>query len=247
MILDLADKLIDRAVELFQYRKTLRRETYDAQVAPTQKAFEALHESYLASFARYRKQISETPELIRANSPLLEEIRTENLYSAHTRTALLQLAAAGKSWQLESFDDMVNAEAGEEIENLALSIRNYLPRARAGSTQALFEACEQQPGHFMSQRFRNSLIEDLEAVIAENWAYCLDPSASEPPLSPDEIVRRVAEVANTAGLKDSDPDLAMRIRQVFALRAIDVIVEEMQEAYAAVSARFHEARLALGA
>lgn len=247
MIIDLADKLIDRAVSLFQYRKTLRRETYDNHVAPTQKAFEALHEHYLASFAAYRKQISETPGLIRANSPLLDQIRTENLYSAHTRTALLQLAQAGKSWQLESFDDMVNVEVGEELENLALAIRNYLLRARAGDTQALWDAREQQPGHFMSQRFRNSLIEDLEAVIAHNWAYCLDPSASEPPLSPTEVTRRVAEIANAAGLADADPDLEARIRQIFAMRAIDSIVEEMQEAYAAVSARFHEAKAALGA
>jgi hypothetical protein len=226
MIVDLVDKLIERAIQLYQHRREVSKATFARNVTPAYEAFEQVHAAYLDSFARYRARLRESPDLLRPASPLLDEIRRENLFTAHTRARVLELAQAG---------------GDDELQHFVRAIHDYLLRARSGQA-LLTELHPDRP----EQRFRNSLIADLEEVIAENWQSCLDPYLSMPPLSPLEIHAQVEAVARQAGIPDDDPQREQKIKGAFAIRALDRIVGEMQEAYAEVTARYQEARVAQG-
>jgi len=226
MIMELADKLVDLVVQLFQHHKASKKATFDDYVAPAYAAFETVHQAYLESFERYRTKIRQSPDLLRSASPLLDEIRTENRFSAHTRTKVLELAQAGRQ---------------DEVDGFIQAVRESLLRARAG--EPLLPNLHPER---LTQRFRNSLVTDLEAVIVENWQQAIDPYCSMPPLGPQEIEVEVAGVACEAGIPDDDPDRPQKIKAAFAVRALDRIVDEMQEAYTEVTARYLEAKQALG-
>ena len=44
------------------------------------------------------------------------------------------------------------------------------------------------------QRWRASIKDDIENILAENWVIYFDPGASGPPLSQDEIRKRIEEL-----------------------------------------------------
>jgi hypothetical protein len=246
MIVDLVDRLVDRIIQLFQHHKAVKRATLTEYLEPAYGAFEAVHGTYLESFERYRSRIKSEPDLLQAASPLLDDIRKENLFSAHTRAKVLELVEAGGDQSIDSFYGIIEAGDNNEVKGFVLAIRNYLLRARAADTELLDAAKEGKPGSFFSQRFNNSLIFDLDQVISENWRYLLDPTAARPPLSQEEASAEVSDIAHKSGIADSDPDRARKVRVIFALRALDRIVGEMQEGYEAVTKSYLAARRALG-
>lgn len=62
MIVELVDKLVDRAIQLLTYRKQMRTVLRDTYVAPVFAEFEQAHSAYLESFARYRDLIQGTKD-----------------------------------------------------------------------------------------------------------------------------------------------------------------------------------------
>lgn len=70
------------------------------------------------------------------------------------------------------------------------------------------------------------------------WQYCLDPNCSMPPLTSEEIVAGVTDVAHEAGISDNDSERNQKLKGAFALRMLDDLVGEMQVAYAEVTASY---------
>jgi hypothetical protein len=85
MIIEALDKLIDRFLQLMNYRKQQKRELYSNFVEPVFAEFEAVHKNYLDSFKCYRQMLhsSETP--LDSHHPVFDKIREDSLFSAEIR------------------------------------------------------------------------------------------------------------------------------------------------------------------
>ena len=227
MLLDLVDKLVDRLVQLSTYRKQARRELFDDHIKPVFEAFEAVHREYLASFERYRDALRSPTEPLEPGHPLLDMIRKENLFQEHERTKLLQLG---------------QAIGDEEVGGFAAAIRDYLVDTRVAEEPA---AGYRTAAFRNPQLWRRTLLQELEAVFGENWQIILDRSCSGPPLFGEDLEHALAEVRRTAVIPENDPRAMDRLKQHFALRALDEVVGEMQAAYGRIVAEFASLRTKL--
>jgi hypothetical protein len=93
MVIELIDKLLDRAIQVFGYAARQRSELLEKGVEPVFAQFELVHAAYLENFTRYREFIntSKDPNWISSLQATLEK---ENLFSANSRSKLLNLAEA---------------------------------------------------------------------------------------------------------------------------------------------------------
>ena len=55
----------------------------------------------------------------------------------------------------------------------------------------------------------------------------------------------ISDIARNAGIADDDPDRDRKLHQAMAIMAVDVVIEEMQEAYTVVKSRFYKVKVAL--
>lgn len=242
-----AKTLLDWASKLFTLKSDVADGTFRTYALKADEAFEECHACYLASFQRYKTMIREDIGLMRPNSPVLDLILDDNRLNANTRSALLELAKAANFDTIEMEQELITVsdDSREAITAYITAIGQYLLRERAGGDRVIDQIWQEHPDHIFSQRFRNTLADDLRAVIDGDWQRCLDPSASGPPMDWQTLTALISDIARNAGIADDDPDRDRKLHQVMSVMAVDVVVEEMQEAYTVVKSRFYKVKVAL--
>lgn len=216
MVLQLVDQLADRLIQLITVRKRNRRELLEESIAPVFAAFEAVHAAYLESFAKYREALRTTSEPLTSAHPLVDTIRSDNLFSEHERAKILSLGSVVVDSRVEKFTDLV---------------RGYLVDVRIAAEPI---------GGYRSKRFANpqhwrrTLLAELEAIFDGHWQPILDPDSSAPPLWGAELDRALSHVAREGGIADDDPARLEKLKKLYAVRALDAVVEDMQETYGSI-------------
>ena len=227
MVLDLVEKLVDRLIQLATYRKQVRQQLLDEHVKPVFEAFEAVHREYLASFAKYRDVLKGSADPFEPNHPLLEAILTDNLFTQHERSRILELGQAA--------DD-------PEVGPFMTAIRDYLVDTRIAEDPIAGYRGDYFIG---SQHWRRSLLRELETIFARNWQTILDPDASAPPLYGEALLEALADVRRRAGIPVNDPRATDRTKAYFAVKALDEVVAGMQDAYTRVAGEYARLRQVL--
>jgi hypothetical protein len=228
MLVDLIDKLADRLIQLIMHRQQARLDLLKDHVGPVFAAFEAVHAQYLSSFAQYRQILKTATDAMTPSHPILDRIRTDNLFTEHERTKILGLGTAADDPELGAFVRL---------------IRDYVVDTRV--------AADPMAGYrgrrFANpQHWRRTLIAELEAIFDESWQIVLDPNSARPPLYGPELDDALANARREEGIEESDVRKIDKLKQVFAVRALDEVVEEMQDAYAGVAEEYARLNRALG-
>ena len=227
MLVDLIDKLVDRLIQLVQHRQEARHKLLQEHVVPIFQAFEAVHAQYLSSFAKYRKTLKTTTDPLTESHPVFDEISTDNLFSEHDRTRIIHLGSL---------------DTDPEVRALVKLIYDYLVDVRVASDPI----GGYQGGRFANpQHWRRTLLAELKAIFSESWQVVLDPNSAQPPLYDSALQDALAEVRKNAGIREDDPDRQEKLKAVFAVRAVDEVVQEMQNEYARVSMEYGRLRQAL--
>jgi hypothetical protein len=227
MLIDLVDKLADRLIQLVNHKRALRREHLEQFVTPTFEAFNAVHTHYLSSFARYREILRSAEGPLGPSHSLLDLIRTDNLFTQHQRERILQLGGA--------------AEEEEPLPFMRM-IRDYLVDTRVAEDPI----AGYRSGRFNNpQHWRRSLLRELEALFDENWQIILDPSFSRPPLYGEDLEDALAEQYREFGIDPAGPRHLDELKAALAVKALDAVVGDMQDAYAQVANEYERLRVVL--
>ena len=227
MLVDLVDKLVDRLIQLIRHRQQARLDLLKDHVGPVFAAFEAVHAQYLSSFARYRQTLKAATDPLTPQHPILDAIRTDNLFTEHERTKILGLGSAADDPELGAFVRL---------------IRDYVVDVRV----AVDPIAGYRGRRFANpQHWRRTLIAELEAIFDERWQIVLDPNAARPPLYGDELEEALANARREERIEEQDPRKLDKLKQAFAVRALDEIVEEMQDAYGGVASEYARLQRAL--
>jgi hypothetical protein len=223
MVIELAEKVIDRVVQILGYKERKRTELLEKDVEPAFGQFEQLHAAYLESFTRYREFITTTkdPNWITSLQATLEK---ENLFTANSRSKLLRL---------------VDAEEGKKdiVVPFVKAISDYLLDARL--LEPLGKKLSPQ-----IQRWRTGLLRRLEWIAENQWQLVIDPDGAAPPMTPPqievELKKRRLKYPVDAGNGDQDAS-----RRSCALAVLDGVVGDMQSQYDEVCHAYAELRAKL--
>jgi hypothetical protein len=220
MLVDLVDKLVDRLIQLVRHRQQARLDLLKDHVTPVFAAFEAVHAQYLSSFSKYRQILKTSTDPLTPSHPLIDTVRTDNLFTEHERTKILGLGSAADDPELGTFVRL---------------IRDYVVDVRVA-----YDPMAGYRGRRFAnpQHWRRTLITELEAIFDENWQIVLDPNAARPPLYGAELEETLANARREERIDENDPRKLDKLKQVFAVRALDEIVEEMQDAYGGVASEY---------
>lgn len=179
-----------------------------------------MHKAYLESFAEYRKLLRTTSQLD-TNSPILDRIKTDNLFTADQRVKVFELAKAAE-------DDMVGAFVN--------SIYRYLVDARVVNPLAQ----EHDPDLVYTQLWRQSLLGELNCIFSENWRAVIDTSPSRPPLNEEQIQLEIDLMFKEFNISSTDTGKNEKLKHSLGIKALDNIVHEMQSAYQEVTAEYNK-------
>jgi hypothetical protein len=233
MLIDLVDKLADRLIQLVNHKRALRREHLDQFVTPTFEAFNAVHAHYLSSFARYREILKSVEGPLGPSHSLLDLIRTDNLFTQHQRERILQLGAIAHEGE--------DGEDGAPVPFMRL-IRDYLVDTRVAEDPI----AGYRVGRFNNpQHWRRSLLRELDALFDDNWQVILDPNSSQPPLYDAELEEALAEKCREYGIDPKGPRHLDELKAALAVKALDAVVADMQDAYSQVANEYERLRVAL--
>ncbi len=221
ILVGLVGELVDRLIQLVQARKQSRKQLLDEQITPVFSAFESVHQHYLSSFAKYRDIIKTSTEPLTLSHPIIDLIASDNLFTQHEREKILQLG------------DII---ADSKVKNLILLVRDYLVDTRVASEP--MEGYKSKPFKSNPQHWRRTLLEELNAIFREQWQIILDRDASRPPLYDSEQKEALAEIQREIGIQENDIRALDKTKAYFAVKAIDEVVEEMQEAYTEVNGEY---------
>lgn len=236
MMIGLVDPLIEGIVRLYKYRKTTKKKMFDDYITPIYTEFQKLHEDYIKSFEEYRKLIQSSNQLNRDNK-LLDRVQKDNLFKAHYRIKVFQLAKIAKD---------------ELIGPFVYSIYSYLidPLIIDKDEKELFNEEEGIPEEWKSaelqdldilntQFFRSSLYSILDTIAKEMWTSVFDPNASRPPLSESEITHEQKLCFIKFNIAQNDPQKIEKLKIALAIQELDVLVNIMQSAYQNVFIEFN--------
>jgi hypothetical protein len=218
MILDLVDKLLDRGIQLLAHGKQMRRELRDEYVRPVFSEFEQVHSAYLQSFSRYRDfiQATQEPSWVR---DLQATLRRENLFSADSRSKVVQLA---------------KAENDDILAPFIKGICEYLMGAR------LVDPLGKEIDPVSVQRWRQGFSTTLGEIAEEQWQMVIDPVGAMPPLSPKEMKRELKQLRKSYPVDSKTTTKQDALKRSCALWALDEIVSEMQQQYNQISQSYAE-------
>lgn len=225
MIADLIDKLLDRIIQLIGFRKQMRKTLLDEFINPIFEEFEKVHKAYLYSFASYRESLKTISQLDQ-NSPILDQIQSDNLFSADQRAKVFELAKAAED---------------ELIGNFIQSIYRYLVDARLVNPLSQ----ELNPDLIKTQLWRQSLIRELGGIFMGDWRSMIDSDTSHPPFDEDEANLEIDKMFNEYNINSTDPSKNEKLKRALALRALDGIVYDMQSGYQEVTAEYNKIKKTL--
>ena len=220
MLIDLVDKLADRAIQLLTLRKRQRKELLQDYVSPVFAEFELLHSAYLESFARYREAIQNIDERSWLQA-LRSTLERDNLFTAGSRSKVIQLA---------------QAEPDESLRSFISEIRDYLLGAR------LVEPLGRDVFPNLVQRWRQGFTKTLDTIVDERWQLVIDPDGAGPLLSPVEIRAELDRRRVKYPISGAPPDA---LKRSCALWALDEVVWEMQSQYDRVCEAYAQLRRVL--
>lgn len=103
MLVDLLDKLIDRAIQLIRHREEVDRHLYNEFVTPAFNELDTIHADYLRTFRKYREIVKTSPQPMDEKHPLLDQIKEDGLYSLGQRRRARALAEAAGNPKLDGF------------------------------------------------------------------------------------------------------------------------------------------------
>ena len=144
MIVDLVDKLIDRCIQLINFRKEQRKTLFENSIKPIFSQFEIVHKEYLQSFKRYRDLLNNSDEDLKR---IIDLIETDNLFSEDQRAKLRALADGTGNSSLDRFVQYIHM---------------YLMSPE--HPESLVELCKDRKymhHPYLSQRWRTGLLREL--------------------------------------------------------------------------------------
>jgi hypothetical protein len=209
MIVDLIDKLVDRVVQLLNHKKQINEKLLQQYVVPVFNEFEQVHSAYLESFLCYRALIesSSDPAWLQSLHVMVER---DNLFTAHNRSKLMQLA---------------EIDADEIFGAFVTEIHEYLLGAR------LVNSLGSEMFPHLIQRWRKSFLSTLKWISDEHWQMVLDPNGAGPPMPPETITDELAELSAKYPVQISNSSANDLLKRSSALWALDQVVQEMQSQY----------------
>lgn len=104
--IDLIDKLIDRLIQLVNYRKENKRQFLDTYLAPLYEAFEEIHEAYLSAFKGYLDDIRRDDCDVKS---LIETIEENRLFEDHRRRKVLAMSSIKPESDIDRFLGLIQA------------------------------------------------------------------------------------------------------------------------------------------
>jgi len=118
MLIDLLDKLVDRCIQLAKRGEEVSRSLFDEFVEPVYLQFETVHSAYLESFRRYRSVIKNTENLDTDASDLLDQIRTDSLFTADQRERIRVFLAVSGSPLVGDFVSSIQGYLDRNLSDL---------------------------------------------------------------------------------------------------------------------------------
>lgn len=155
MIIDLIDKLLDRAIQLLKEHKEARREFFENFVEPTYALCQDVHEEYLKCFEAYRATIDSASDFKSVVDGLCAAIKKDNLFTEHHRA------------KLRAFSDIKSDVPDDKsLEQLVGAIWFYLYESVAyvHGTEGTGDNVQEAIG---AQIYRNSLFNQLREICAK--------------------------------------------------------------------------------
>ncbi len=227
MIVELADKLLDRSIQFINHRKQNRKTKLENYVKPIYELFEELHSAYLESFSKYRDMVQNAQEdELQSDSNIIKMIQRDNLFTAHQRGKVFELAKAAED---------------EDVGKFMQAIYDYLLSSRFISQREI----QEHTGVGFIQRWRSSLISELSSIFSENWRSTIDPNISGPPLSDDDLQYELEQKCKEFKIEPGDEWRIEKLKRGFAFEALDGIVGEMQREYQEVNSKYLEVKKSL--
>jgi hypothetical protein len=90
-MIELFVALLDKLIDLVKKREEINRASFSDFLSPAMLGIEAVHNDYLASFARYREILKDKRIPLDANHPVFEKIKEDNLFSQQLRSRMVAL------------------------------------------------------------------------------------------------------------------------------------------------------------
>jgi len=158
--IELVDRLIDRVIQLVNYKKAHDRAFLDNHITPTFEAVSALHEAYLASFKDYLAVVDTCTESLQS---LIDRVETEKIFEDHARQRILAA--------ISSLPDVSCAEFVSQVRRYLIypsdldgSRTAAVVRERHGPPQYIDPQVQQQMRQQQQQRYRTTLLNELNLL-----------------------------------------------------------------------------------
>jgi len=235
MMIGLVDPLIEGIVRLYKYRKATKKKMFDDYITPIYTEFQKLHEDYIKSFDEYRKLIQSSNQLNRDNE-LLDRVQKDNLFKAHYRIKVFQLAKIAKDELIGPFVYSIYSYLIDPL----ISDKEHIINDEEGIPEEWKSAELQDLNIINTQYFRSSLYSRLYTIVKETWTSVFDPYASRAPLNESEIKHEQKLSFIKFNIKQNDPQKIEKLKIALAIQELDDLVNIMQSAYQNVFIEFNK-------
>jgi hypothetical protein len=105
MIMDLIDKLIDRCIQLVKHKQEMDRNLLANFIDPIYSSFEEIHREYLTSFRGYRQLLKDSNQTL---SLVIDRIKEDRLFNEGQRQKLYFLSNFSTDKAFGSFIDKIH-------------------------------------------------------------------------------------------------------------------------------------------
>jgi hypothetical protein len=85
ILIDAATKLFKSLIDGLSLKQKANQDLYNNFVVPALANFEAVHQNYLTTLAKYQTMIQETDKPLNDNHPVMKEIANDAIFSANLR------------------------------------------------------------------------------------------------------------------------------------------------------------------
>jgi pimeloyl-ACP methyl ester carboxylesterase len=192
---------------------------FTKHVEPAFLAFKKLHTDYLSSFKGYRQSLRTI--LVSTDPPgtdlrsVIDTIQSERLFNQDKGTDVLQTLTADEP-EFKEFFGQIRAYLGD-VRVVSAPLDGYTG------------------GRFANrQLWRRTLLDELKQIDAGNWTIILDRQSSQPALDGRKLELALIKERQGAGIAEGDRLKMDKTAAFFAIRALDEVVKDMQDAYTLV-------------
>ncbi len=222
MLVDLFDKLINRCIQLAERREKARKHLFDDFISPIYQEFEAIHNEYIQSFRRYRELIKSSKTPLRKNSPILDLVREDLLFTSGQRAKVIELLRFSNEPAVGQFIS---------------AIHSYLINTDAKISESLDQGFEH---HLIipHQVWRQSLLGELELIFDGQWQPLWDRDGVDYENADEWVGKALDDLSTELKLRPNDRNRIEKIKKHLAVNTLDELVDDMQGAYGLVTHEF---------